>query len=224
MKVILFGATGMIGQGVLRACLQDPEIETVLAPSRSLIGRRHPKLTGMIVRDFLDLSGIEAELSGYDTCLFCLGASSAGMSEARYRRVTHDVTLHAALTLARLNPGISFVYLSAAGTDSSESSRMMWARVRGGTENALFRLPFIKVYAVRPAVVRPLYGTRSRTPWLERVYDVLGPALPLLQRVLPAYVTDTEELAQAMLALAKSGGPNRLVENRELAALAARAA
>ena len=221
MKVILFGSTGMIGQGALRACLEDPSVEAVLAPVRAPTGQSDPKLTEIVVPDFLDLSAFATPFAGYDTCLFCLGTSSAGMSEAQYRHVTHAITLCAATLLARLNPNMSFVYVSAAGTDSSESSRIMWARVRGGTENALMRLPFRAVYAVRPGVIRPLHGIRSRTPWIDRLYGVLGPVLPALQRRLPAYITDTEQLARAMLALARSGSRSRIVEHRDLATLAA---
>ena len=219
MKVILFGATGMIGQGVMRECLIDADVTNVLSAVRGATGRSDPKLREMVLPDMGDLSGVEAELSGYDACLFCLGISSAGLSEAQYARVTHDLTLAVAGTLARLNPGMIFVYVSAFGSDSTESGRTMWARVRGRTENDLFRLPFARVHSIRPAAIRPLHGIRTRTAYLDVLYRLLSPLLPLVQAVLPGYVTSTEELARAMLTLAKRGGP-KIVESREIAALA----
>jgi uncharacterized protein YbjT (DUF2867 family) len=219
MKLILFGATGMIGQGALREALRDPEVEAVLAIGRSITGQHHPKLREIRHPDLRDLSAIAAELSGYDACLFCLGISSVGLSEAHYAHVTHDLTLSIARTLAQHNPGMSFVYVSAAGSDASERGRVMWARVRGRTENALFRLPFRRVYAVRPAGIRPRDGIRSRTGYVDALYRVLGPALPLLQRALPAYVTDTRELSRAMLRLAKSGGMVRVIEASDIPGL-----
>ncbi|KAB1075491.1 Rossmann-fold NAD(P)-binding domain-containing protein [Methylobacterium planeticum] len=219
MKLILFGATGMIGQGALREALRDPEIEAVLAIGRSLTGQRHPKLREIRHPDLFDLAPLADVLSGHDACLFCLGISSMGLSEAQYARITHDLTLAVARTLAPLNPRMSFVYVSAAGSDASERGRVMWARVRGRTENALFRLPFRRVYAVRPAAIRPRDGIRSRTGGVDALYRVLGPVLPLLQRALPAYVTDTRALGRAMLRLAKRGGLIRVIEARDLPAL-----
>ena len=219
MKLILFGATGMIGQGALREALRDPEVEAVLAIGRSTTGQRHPKLHEIRHPDLLDLAAIEAEVAGHDACLFCLGISSVGLSEADYAHVTHDITLAVARTLAQHNPGMSFVYVSAAGSDATERGRVMWARVRGRTENALFRLPFRRVYAVRPAGIRPRDGIRSRTGYVDALYRVLGPVLPLLQRALPAYVTDTRALARAMLRLAKRGGMIRVIEARDIPAL-----
>ena len=169
--------------------------------------------------DLLDLSPIANALSGHEACLFCLGITSVGLSEAHYAHVTHDLTLSIARTLAQHNPGMNFVYVSAAGSDASERGRVMWARVRGRTENALFRLPFRRVYAVRPAGIRPRDGIRSRTAYVDALYRVLGPVLPLLQRALPAYVTDTRELSRAMLRLAKSGGMVRVIEARDIPGL-----
>lgn len=220
MKVILFGATGMIGQGALRECRRDPTITRIVSVVRRSSGTRDPRLREVVHHDFLDLSAIEGDLSGADACLFCLGISSVGLSEADYARVTRDYTLAAARTLSRLSPGARFIYVSAAGTDSSERGRIMWARVRGGVENAVFALPFARVHAVRPAGIRPMHGIRSRTPYIDRTYRVLAPVLPALQRWFPAYVTSTEELARAMLALAKGRAAPRVVEARDLAGLA----
>ena len=183
MKVLLFGASGMVGQGVLRECLLDPEVTTVLSIVRSSTGQQHPKLREIVHKDFLDFSSIESELSGFDACFFCLGVSSAGMSEENYRRITYDITLAAAQTLVKLNPNMTFVYVSGAGTDSSERGRVMWARVKGQTENALLRLPFKAAYMFRPAVIVPLHGIKSRTMLYRIPYAVLGPLLPLLKRL-----------------------------------------
>ena len=216
MKVVLFGATGMIGQGVLRECLLDPEVELVLAIGRRAAGARHPKLREIVHEDFSDFSRIESELSGFDACLFCLGVSSAGMSEQAYRRVTYDFTMAAAETLARRNPGMTFLYISGAGTDGTERGRVMWARVKGATENALLRLPFKAAYMFRPAYIQPLHGIRSSTGWTRALYAVMGPLYPVWKKLFPGYVTTTEELARAMICVAKHGAAKRILESREI--------
>jgi uncharacterized protein YbjT (DUF2867 family) len=216
MKVILFGASGMVGQGVLRECLLDPEITAVLSIVRSSTGQQHEKLREIVHKDFFNFSSIETELSGFDACFFCLGVSSAGMSEEKYRRVTYDITLAAAQTLAKLNFNMTFVFISGAGTDSSERGRIMWARVKGQTENALLRLPFKAAYMFRPAVIVPLHGIKSRTILYRVPYAVLGPILPLLKRLFPKYVTTTEKLGRAMLTVAKHGAPKAILENSDI--------
>ena len=163
MKVILFGATGMVGQGVLRECLLDAGVESVLAVGRSPTGQRHAKLREIVHDDFLDYSAIESELTGYDACFFCLGVSSVGMNEERYRHLTYDITLAAARTLAKLNPQMVFVYVTGRGTNSTEHGSLMWARVKGKTENDLLKLPFKAAYMFRPAGIQPLHGIRSKT-------------------------------------------------------------
>ncbi|WNG25559.1 NAD(P)H-binding protein [Cystobacter fuscus] len=221
MKVLLFGATGMVGQGVLRECLLDPEVERVLVVGRGGTGQQHEKLTELVHRDFTDFSTVEAELSGYDACFFCLGVSSAGMKEPDYRRVTYDYTLAAARTLARLNPGMTFIYVSGAGTDSSAKGRSMWARVKGETENALFQLPFKAAYMFRPGFIQPMHGVTSKTPLYRVIYRVVGPLSPLLKTLLPGAITTTERVGRAMLRVAKQGAPQRLLENQDINALAA---
>lgn len=216
MKIILFGATGMVGQGVLRECLLDPAVEAVLSVGRSPTGQRHPKLREIRHPDMIDLTAIEPQLAGYDACLFCLGISSVGLSEADYTHVTHDVTLAVARTLVRLEPGMIFIYLSGAGSDGTEQGRVMWARVRGRTENDLARLPFARVNSVRLGAIRPMHGIRSRTRYIDRLYRLLSPVLPLLQAVFPAYVTSTEEFGRAMLALAKGAQAPPVVESRDI--------
>jgi uncharacterized protein YbjT (DUF2867 family) len=216
MKVILFGASGMVGQGVWRECRLDPEVTAVLSIVRSLTGQQHPKLREIVHQDFLDFSSIESELSGFDACFFCLGVSSAGMSEASYRRITYDFTLAAARTLVKLNPSMTFIYVSGTGTDSSERGRSIWARVKGQTENALLRLPFKAAYMFRPAVIVPLHGIKSRTKLYRISYAVMGPLLPLLKAFFPKYVTSTERVGRAMIKVARQGAPKPVLENSDI--------
>ena len=216
MKVLLFGATGMVGQGVLRECLLDPEIERVLAIGRSATGQQHPKLTEIVHRDLPNLAAIEGELRGYDACFFCLGVSSAGMSEAEYHRVTYELTLAVAETLARLNPGMTFLYVSGAGTDSTERGRLLWARVKGKTENALLRLPFRAAYMFRPAAIQPLAGIRSKTRLYRLFYAAAGPVFPVLKVLWPDLVTTTAQLGRAMIQVAKQGAPKAVLESRDI--------
>ena len=212
MNVLLFGATGMVGQGVLRECLLDPDVDKVVAVGRSATGQQHPKLREIVHTDLLDFSAIESELSGFDACFFCLGVSAAGMTEEQYRRVTYDITLAAAQTLVRLNPGMTFIYVSGSGTDSTERGRVMWARVKGATENALLRLPFKAAYMFRPAGIQPLHGIKSKTKLYRVFYAVSGPIFPLLKALFPKYVTTTEHLGRAMIKVAKQGAPKAVLE------------
>jgi uncharacterized protein YbjT (DUF2867 family) len=223
MKVILFGATGMVGQGVLRECLRDPGVEAVLAVGRSATRERSPKLREIILGDMSDLAAVESRLAGYDACFFCLGISSAGMTEADYRRVTYDIPLTAARALAPRNPEMTFVLVSGAGADSTERGRVMWARVKGETENAILRLPFKAAYVFRPAFIQPLHGIRSRTKLYRMVYTVVGPLYPLWKRLFPGYVTTTETIGRAMIAVARQGAPKRVLENQDINAVAATA-
>jgi uncharacterized protein YbjT (DUF2867 family) len=220
MRVILFGATGMVGQGVLRECLLDPDVERVLSIVRVPTGQSEPKLRELVHKDFFDFSAIENDLAGYDACFFCLGVSSAGMKEGAYRRVTYDITLAAARTLVRLNPistgGMTFIYVSGTGTDSSEKGRTMWARVKGKTENDLPRLPFKAAYMFRPGAIVPLYGVKSKTKFVQAFYTVLKPVLPLLYALFPKYVTTTEQVGRAMLTVAKRGGPKSVLETSDI--------
>jgi uncharacterized protein YbjT (DUF2867 family) len=221
MKVIIFGASGMVGQGALRECLLDPEVEAVLSIGRSASGQRHAKLKELVQQDVTDLAMVEQELAGYGACLFCVGVSAVGMSEQDYRRITYDLTLKVAQTLERLNPKMTFVYVSGGGTDSTERGLAMWARVKGATENALLAMPFERAYMLRPGFIRPLHGIVSKTNWYRALYAAVGPVYPLLKRVFPGQVTSTEELARAMLLLLKQGFKERVLENRDIVALAA---
>jgi uncharacterized protein YbjT (DUF2867 family) len=221
MKVILFGATGMVGQGVSRECLLDGDVERVLALGRSASGTQHAKLDERVLGDLTDLSPVAAALPGYDACFFCLGVSAAGMTEAAYRRITFDLTMSVARTLVASSPGMTFIYVSGTGTDSTARGRSMWARVKGETENALLELPFKASYMFRPGFIQPLHGIVSKTKLYRAIYAVLGPLYPLLNALMPSYVTTTERVGRAMLRVAKHGAPKKLLENRDINALGA---
>jgi uncharacterized protein YbjT (DUF2867 family) len=216
MKVVLFGASGMVGQGVLRECLLDPGVESVLAIGRSATGQHHAKLREILRDDLFVYSDLEADLTGYDACFFCLGVSSAGMSEEAYRRITYDLTLAAADVLVRRNPGMTFIYVSGTGTDSSEHGRVMWARVKGATENALLRLPWKAAYMFRPGVIRPLHGARSKTRLYRALYVVAAPLLGALQALAPRHVTTTEQIGRAMLKAARDGASKTILETADI--------
>jgi uncharacterized protein YbjT (DUF2867 family) len=216
MKVILFGVTGMVGQGCLRECLLDPGIESVLAVVRSPTGQPHAKLRELMHDNFFDYSAIESQLAGFDACLFCLGVSSVGMNEERYRHLTYDLTMAAAKTLARLNPAMVFTYITGRGTDSTEQGPLMWARVKGKTENDLLKLPFKAAYMFRPAGIQPLHGIRSKTAWVQAIYVGAAPLLTLLNRVAPKYMTTTEQLGRAMIKVARDGYPKPVLESEDI--------
>ena len=215
MKVILLGATGMVGQGVLRECLLDPEVETVLAIGRNATAQQHVKLREIVHNDLSDLSAIQGRLSGYDACFFWLGVSAVGMNEEAYTRVTHDLTISVARILCKLNPAMTFIYVSGSGTDSTERGRMMWARVKGKTENALFQIPFKAVYMFRPGYIQPLHGIRTKTKWYRAVYAMMGSLYPVWKLLFPKYVTTTECVGRAMLNVAKRGAPRSVLENQD---------
>jgi uncharacterized protein YbjT (DUF2867 family) len=220
MKVILFGASGMVGQGVLRECLLDQNIEGVLAVGRSPVGQQHEKLDELVRSDVTDLAAVEDRLRDYDACFFCLGVSSASMKEADYRRVTYDLTIAVAQTLARLNPGMTFIYVSGMGTDSTETGRVMWARVKGETENALRRLPFKAAYMFRPGIIQPLHGIKSKTRIYRIFYAVSGPLLTLIRKLRPRWVTTTEQVGRAMIRVGMRGAPRFALENQDINNLA----
>jgi uncharacterized protein YbjT (DUF2867 family) len=206
----------MVGQGVLRECLLDPEVESVLAVVRNASLPPHDKLREIVHQDIADLSAIEGRLSGYDACFFCLGVSSVGMNEEAYRRVTYDLTVSAAKTLAKLNPTMTFIYVSGAGTDSTERGRSMWARVKGRTENALLQMPFKAVFMFRPAYIQPLHGIRTKTRWYGAAYALMKSLYPFLKMLFPNYVTTTECVGRATLNVTKRGFPNPALENRDI--------
>lgn len=216
MNVLLFGATGMVGRGVLLECLRDPAVARVVAVGRRPVGLADPKLREVVQDDVAALDALGDELRGVDACLFCLGVSAAGLSEAGYARLTHDLTLAVARQLVSVAPGATFVYVSGMGTDGTERGRTMWARVKGRTENALLALPFRAAYMMRPGLIRPLDGIRSSTRLYRVLYAAMAPVLPLLRRVRPTAITDTRELGRAMLRVAREGWPRRILEMRDI--------
>jgi uncharacterized protein YbjT (DUF2867 family) len=220
MKALLFGATGMVGQGVLRECLLDPDVQMVVVIGRNSTGVQHPKLREIVHQDLRKYADIENELTGFDACFFCLGISSSGMTEENYAHVTYDIGLAAAETLSRLDPKMTFVFVSGAGTDSSERGRVMWARVKGRTENALLRLPFAAAFMFRPGVIQPLHGARSKTPSYRLLYAVTAPLMPVLRWLFPDQILTTEQIGRAMLAVARRGFPKRILESKDIRAAA----
>jgi uncharacterized protein YbjT (DUF2867 family) len=221
MNVLIFGATGMVGQGVLRECLLDPDVQLVQTVGRSATGQQHPKLLEIEHRDLSYYGSLDDQLSGFDACFFCLGVSSSGMKEEEYNHVTYGITMAAAEALSRLNPQMTFIYVSGAGTDSSERGRTMWARVKGKTENALLRLPFKAAYMFRPGFIEPLYGVRSKTPAYRIFYALTAPLLPLLRRAFPNFILTTQQIGLAMLAVAKHGAPKPILESQDIRAVLA---
>jgi uncharacterized protein YbjT (DUF2867 family) len=214
VKVIVFGASGMVGYGVLRECLVDPEVTEVLAIGRSPLGRSHEKLKESVQPDLADLSSVD--FTGYDACYFCLGVSSAGMSEAAYRHITYDFTMAAARPFAEANPKGTFTYVSGMGTDAN--GRAMWAKVKGKTENDLLAMPF-DAYMFRPGYIHPMHGATSRTTLYRVLYKVLAPAYPLIRRVIPNAATTTEQIGLAMLKVTREPSPKKILEPRDINAL-----
>ena len=215
MKVILFGATGMVGQGVLRECLLDDGVDTVLAVGRNAAGVSHTKLRELRRPDLFDFGGVALEFQGYNACFFCLGVSSARMNEADYTRVTYDLTMGWAKVLARVNPAMTFIYVSGGGT----GGKAMWAQVKRRTEHALLEL-FPAAYMFRIGAVRAMHGEVSKTPWTRILYAVLRPFWPVVRAIAPGTMITTEELGRAMIRAAHHGAPKRVLENRDLTALA----
>ncbi len=223
MRVLLFGASGMVGQGVLRECILSPDVESILCISRgpgSLgLGEGSEKVRELVTVDFYDFSAIEPQLAGCDACFFCLGVSSVGMKEEQYRRITYDIALAAAQAILRANPtpsSVTFVYVSGAGTDAK--SRTMWARVKGETENALLAMPFRAASMFRPGAIMPMHGIRSKTAFYQAFYSVLAPLMPLLLRTFPRHMNTTEQVGRAMLHVTREGYAKTILEPSDITA------
>jgi len=214
MKVILFGATGMVGQAVLRECLRDDGVESVLTIGRSASSRTHQKLRDLVLPDLFEFNASGEDLQGYDACFFCLGVSAAGLSEPEYTRLTFDLTVGWAQVLAQLNSTMTFIYVSGAGTGGNA----MWAKVKRRTEDALLKL-FPKAYMFRLAVLQPMNREISKTRWTRISYAIFRPLLPLVRVIAPGAVITTEELGRAMIHVARNGAPKRILENRDLRTL-----
>ena len=219
MNVLIFGATSMVGQGVLRECLAAPDVNMIKTIGRTPTGQRNLKLRELVHAEMWNYDGIDDELSGYDACFFCIGVSSAGMDEQKYTHLTYDLTLAAARKLAGLNPQMVFVYVSGVGADSTGKSRVMWERVRGQTENALLALPFRAVYIFRPGMIQPLDGIKSKTPAYRIFYSLTKPLLPLLRAALPSQILTTAQVGQAMLNAVRRGAGKRVLHAPDIVAL-----
>lgn len=215
INAIITGSTGMVGKGILLECLENNLVESVLVINRRPLGIKHPKMKEIIHSDFMDLSDITLQLRGYNACFFCMGVSSAGLSEEKYNRITYDYTLNFAKILVRLNPEMTFCFISGAGTDSTEKGRTMWARVKGRTENALLNIGFKSAFMFRPGFIKPRKGIRSRTAMYNVIYALIGPLYPVLKS-FPGFVTDTKTLAQAMMYVVNNGYPKKILESRDI--------
>jgi uncharacterized protein YbjT (DUF2867 family) len=212
IKAIVTGATGMVGEGVLHECLQHDDVEEVLVVGRRSCGVTHPKLKEIMIPDFFDLSAIETRLSGYNACFFCLGVSSVGMKEAEFYKLTYTLTINFATILARQNPGMIFCYISGAGTDSTEKGRMMWARVKGKTENDLMKLSFKKVYNFRPGIIKPTKGLKNTISF----YRYLGWLIPVIKLVAPNSISSLKELGLAMINTAGKGYEKQILDVKDI--------
>ena len=216
MNVIVTGATGMVGEGILHACMSNPDVTRVLVVNRNTCGVSHPKVKEVIHKDFFDFSAIESHLTGYQACFFCLGVSSVGMKEADYTHFTYDLTMHVASTLAKLNHDMTFIYISGAGTDSTEKGRMMWARVKGKTENDLRKLPFKTSFAFRPGFITPAKGLKNTL----KLYKYLGWIVPIVKTFAPGSIVSLKEIGLAMINAVKQGYPKDVLEIKDIKALA----
>lgn len=212
MNILIFGATGMVGQSVLRECLNARDVERVVALGRTQTDISHPRLTHVVTADLTDLRAVAAELSPFEACFFCLGVSSVGMSELDYTRITYDLTMSVAKVLVQANPAMTFVYVTGAGTDSSERGKRMWARVKGKTENDLMKLGFKAAYMFRPGVIRPLHAVRSKTALHRSAYLLAKPVFWLIQAVSPRSLVTSVEVGLAMLSVARRGYPRPILE------------
>jgi uncharacterized protein YbjT (DUF2867 family) len=215
IKAIIFGSTGMVGEGVLHMALGHSDVESVLVIGRRSCEVKHPKLKELLHDNFYDYSAIKGQLAGYNACFFCLGVSSLGMSEKDYTRVTFDLTLEAAKTLSRLNPDMTFCYVSGAGTDSTEKGGIMWARVKGRLENRLKELPFRSVYLFRPGFIKPIKDLRHA----HAISKAIGMMYPLLKVISPKYVCTLEEVGLAMIQVARAGPSRQIIENKDIVRL-----
>jgi uncharacterized protein YbjT (DUF2867 family) len=220
MKVILFGGTGMVGQGVLRECLLDRDVTSILSVVRTASGQTHPKLRELVHANFFDFTTAAADLSGFDACFYCLGATSVGKTEAEYSRVTYDITVAAADVVAHASPRATFIFVSGASSDSTEKGPVMWARIKGKAENAVLSLPFKAAYVFRPGLIQPMHGIKSKTALYRIPYTLLAPLVPWLKRRFPKYVTTTETIGRAMLTVVRRGYPVRILESSDINAAA----
>ncbi|WP_138476261.1 epimerase [Dyadobacter bucti] len=218
IRAIITGVTGMVGEGVLLQCLQSDDVEAILIIGRKPYDIEHPKVKQVVHKDFFDISPIESELAGYNACFFCLGVSSVGMKEPEYFKLTHTLTLHVAGTLSRINPDMVFCYVSGSGTDTTENGKLMWARVKGKTENDLMKLPFKKAYAFRPGVMQPTEGAKNTLS----LYKYFRWLFPILRTFFPNFLSRLSQVGDAMIKVVKYGYEKNILEVKDINALADR--
>ncbi|OCT11849.1 epimerase [Paenibacillus pectinilyticus] len=216
MNVLIFGATGMVGQSVLLECLRDPQVHNVITIGRNANQQTHPKLREYVLKDITDLTALTDELTQVNACFFCLGVSSVGMSEEKYHVITYDLTMNIATQLAAIQPHMTFIYVTGASTDSTEQGKSMWARVKGKTENALLKLPFQSAYMFRPGAILPMNGVKSKTKVYQIGIAILRPIFPLLHRWFPNSVINSEQIGRAMIHVAQVGYPNAILESIDI--------
>jgi uncharacterized protein YbjT (DUF2867 family) len=221
MRVVIFGATGMVGKGVLLECLDDARVEYVLLVSRHPTDIGHPKIREIVHADFSEFASLTPAFNDLDACFYCLGVTAVGLGESEYYHLTYDLAFAAATALASVAADrLTFCYVSGEGTDGTERGRTMWARVKGKTENALLRLPFKAVFMFRPGYIQPLRGIRSKTRWYQALYDMFGPFYPLVRRLFPKHVTTTVNIGRAMIHVAAAGGPKHILGSADINQLA----
>ncbi len=216
MRALVFGGTGMIGQGLVRELVRDAGVTKVILVGRAAADVRDLKIEQHVVKDLTDLSTIRAALTGVDACFWCLGITSVGLDEPTYRKFTYEYAVAAAKQLIAWNPSMAFVFVSGASTDSTEKGPVMWARVKGAAENAILAMPFSRAFAVRPAFIQPVDGIKSRTPMYNFFYTITRPLYPVLKVLMPGMSTTTEELGRAMIKLVRVGHTKRVLEQRDM--------
>lgn len=216
INVIITGSTGMVGKGVLLECIENTAINKILLLNRSSVGIEHEKITELLIEDFQNLSPLREALSGYDACYFCMGVSSFRMKEREYNEITYKITLHLAKLLSNISPTMSFCYVSGLGTDSTENSRTMWARIKGKTENALKKLPLKSVFLFRPGYIQPQKGIKSKTSLYNTLYIFTKPLYPLFKLIIPNKVTSTSDIAKAMIYTSLKGFDRDILYNKDI--------
>ena len=215
MKTIIFGSTGMVGKGVLLECLDNNLVESILVINRQSCTITHPKLKEIIHSDMFDLSAIEQELKGYDTCFYCLGVSAAGLTEQTYHKMTYDLTIQTAELFLKLNTNFTFCYISGQGSDSTEKGNIMWARVKGKTENKLISMPFAQAYIFRPGFIQPMRGIKSKTKLYNALYAIFSPLYFILKH-FDTFVTNTDTLGKAFVNVAIKGYDKKILESKDI--------
>jgi hypothetical protein len=221
MKVVITGSTGMVGKGVLLVCLEDPRITEILIINRSSLNMNHPKLKELLLADFSKIEQYQSQLNNYDACFFCMGISSVGISEEDYNAITYDLTTHFADKFIAANPNSTFIYVSGTGTDTTEKGRSMWARVKGKTENMLLAMPFKAAYMFRPGFIQPMRGIRSKTKLYQTFYNISTPLYPLLKRIFPKSLINTDQIGLAMINLVEKGSSKKWFYNKDINEVAA---